>query len=44
MTLALSGLPWLPELLAQGEGAGWRLDGGVTEDSVFDDEEPEIDG
>ncbi len=37
----LATLPWLSELLAQGEGAGWRLDGAVTEDSVFDDEEPE---
>ncbi|MFW6413251.1 MAG: 23S rRNA (adenine(2030)-N(6))-methyltransferase RlmJ [Oceanicaulis sp.] len=27
-------LPWLAETLAQGEGAGWRLDGGIAEDSL----------
>jgi 23S rRNA (adenine2030-N6)-methyltransferase len=27
-------LPWLAETLAQGEGAGWRLDGCATDDSL----------
>ncbi|WP_421787725.1 23S rRNA (adenine(2030)-N(6))-methyltransferase RlmJ [Hyphobacterium sp.] len=27
-------LPWLSETLAQGEGAGWRLDGCATDDSL----------
>ncbi|MEE2566139.1 23S rRNA (adenine(2030)-N(6))-methyltransferase RlmJ [Hyphobacterium marinum] len=27
-------LPWLAEALAQGDGAGWRLDGAVTDDSL----------
>lgn len=27
-------LPWLAKTLAQGEGAGWRLDGCATEDSL----------
>ena len=32
-------LPWLSETLAQGEGAGWRLDGAVTEDTLELDED-----
>lgn len=31
-------LPWLSELLAQGEGAGWRVDGGFTEESLTTEE------
>lgn len=31
-------LPWLTETLQVGEGAGWRLDGAVTEDSLAVDE------
>lgn len=31
-------LPWLTELLAQDEGAGWRLDGCITDDSLMVDE------
>lgn len=27
-------LPWLTQLFAQDEDAGWRLDGGITEDSL----------
>jgi len=27
-------LPWLTETLATGEGAGWRLDGAVTDESL----------
>ncbi|XBQ15048.1 MAG: 23S rRNA (adenine(2030)-N(6))-methyltransferase RlmJ [Oceanicaulis sp.] len=27
-------LPWLSETLAQSEGAGWRLDGAIAEDSL----------
>lgn len=27
-------LPWLAEILAQGEGAGWRLDGCATDESL----------
>lgn len=34
----LVALPWLAELLAQGEGAGWRLDGAITEDAMAADE------
>jgi len=34
----LTALPWLSELLAQGEGAGWRLDGAINEDSLMVDE------
>ncbi|MCC5995553.1 MAG: 23S rRNA (adenine(2030)-N(6))-methyltransferase RlmJ [Oceanicaulis sp.] len=29
-------LPWLSDLLAQGEGAGWRLDGALTPESLTD--------
>lgn len=35
----LAALPWLAELLAQGEGAGWRLDGAVTDESQLTDED-----
>ena len=31
-------LPWLSELLAQEEGAGWRLDGAIAEDSLSVDQ------
>lgn len=31
-------LPWLSGLFAQGEGAGWRLDGGLTERSLGTEE------
>ncbi len=31
-------LPWLAEALRQGDGAGWRLDGGIAEDSLLVDE------
>ena len=31
-------LPWLAETLKQAEGAGWRLDGGIAEDSLLVDE------
>lgn len=31
-------LPWLTELLAQDEGAGWRLDGCINDDSLMVDE------
>lgn len=31
-------LPWLAETLAQGPGAGWRLDGAITDDSLLVDE------
>ena len=31
-------LPWLAEVLKQGEGAGWRLDGGIAEDSLLVEE------
>jgi 23S rRNA (adenine2030-N6)-methyltransferase len=31
-------LPWLADLFAQDEGAGWRLDGGLTDDSLLVDE------
>jgi 23S rRNA (adenine2030-N6)-methyltransferase len=31
-------LPWLAETLAQGEGAGWRLDGAIGEESLMVDE------
>jgi len=31
-------LPWLAETLQTGDGAGWRLDGAVTEDSLPVDE------
>lgn len=31
-------LPWLAETLAQDDGAGWRLDGAVGEDSLMVDE------
>lgn len=34
----LTVLPWLSETLQQGDGAGWRLDGAVTDDSLFVDE------
>jgi 23S rRNA (adenine2030-N6)-methyltransferase len=34
----LETLPWLAERLAQGEGAGWRLDGAITDDSLMVDE------
>ena len=34
----LRALPVLAELLAQGDGAGWRLDGAITEDSLLVDE------
>lgn len=34
----LSLLPWLTELLAQGEGAGWRLDGAIGDDTLMVDE------
>jgi 23S rRNA (adenine2030-N6)-methyltransferase len=27
-------LPWLAETLAVGEGAGWRLDGAATDESL----------
>ena len=27
-------LPWLADTLAQGDGYGWRLDGGLTEEDV----------
>lgn len=35
----LVALPWLAELLRQGDGAGWRLDGAITEESEVDDED-----
>ena len=31
-------LPWLADTLKQGDGAGWRLDGGIAEDSLLVDE------
>ncbi len=31
-------LPWLCETLKQGDGAGWRVDGGIAEDSLLVDE------
>lgn len=31
-------LPWLTDLLAQDDGAGWRLDGCITDDSLMVDE------
>jgi 23S rRNA (adenine2030-N6)-methyltransferase len=31
-------LPWLADTLAQGEGAGWRLDGAIGEDTLMVDE------
>jgi 23S rRNA (adenine2030-N6)-methyltransferase len=31
-------LPWLAETLAQDDGAGWRLDGAIGEDSLMVDE------
>lgn len=31
-------LPWLTDLLAQDEGAGWRLDGCINDDSLMVDE------
>ena len=31
-------LPWLADVLKQGEGAGWRLDGGIAEDSLLVEE------
>ncbi len=31
-------LPWLCEVLKQGDGAGWRVDGGIAEDSLLVDE------
>lgn len=31
-------LPWLADVLKQGDGAGWRLDGGIAEDSLLVDE------
>ena len=31
-------LPWLTELLAQDEDAGWRLDGCINDDSLMVDE------
>lgn len=34
----LSLLPWLSKVLKQGDGAGWRLDGGIAEDSLLVDE------
>ncbi|PWE16708.1 23S rRNA (adenine(2030)-N(6))-methyltransferase RlmJ [Marinicauda salina] len=34
----LAALPWLAETLAQGEGAGWRLDGAFTEESLTTEE------
>ena len=32
-------LPWLAETLAQGDGYGWRLDGGLTEEDVEEAED-----
>ena len=34
----LSLLPWLCETLAQGDGAGWRLDGAIGEDTLMVEE------
>ncbi|MCP2669336.1 23S rRNA (adenine(2030)-N(6))-methyltransferase RlmJ [Maricaulaceae bacterium EIL42A08] len=31
-------LPWLCEVLKQDDGAGWRVDGGIAEDSLLVDE------
>jgi 23S rRNA (adenine2030-N6)-methyltransferase len=31
-------LPWLTEVLKQDDGAGWRVDGGIAEDSLLVDE------
>ena len=31
-------LPWLADALAQGDGAGWRLDGAIGEDTLMVDE------
>ena len=33
-TQMIEALPWLADLLAQGDGYGWRVDGGVTEDDL----------
>jgi len=34
----VAALPWLSETLAQGDGAGWRVDGAITDDSLLVDE------
>jgi 23S rRNA (adenine2030-N6)-methyltransferase len=34
----LAALPWLAALLAQGAGAGWRLDGAITDETLLDEE------
>ena len=29
-------LPWLADTLAQGDGYGWRVDGGLTDEDLED--------